>query len=121
MSVQKYPDEKLDRPMSPPTGSRGNQSVRTWKKCVICSEQYAFKSPREFASHLREHHSTKEGGSFICRYGLHGVCASLPVEGVSDKDYEDHVARDHILSTGVKTSLCISNAGKTLCSFFKQK
>ena len=32
----------------------------------------------------------------MCKYGKNGVCPSLPVEGVSDRDYEDHVARDHV-------------------------
>ncbi|XP_033126648.1 vacuolar protein sorting-associated protein 54-like [Anneissia japonica] len=70
-----------------------NNSNR-WKVCDICSIQW--KSPSEFALHLREKHCTKEGGSFVCRYGTHGICPSLPLEGVSDKDYEFHVARDHI-------------------------
>lgn len=45
--------------------------------------------------HIRECHCTKEGGSFVCRYGYNGVCSSLPLEGVSDKDYEDHVLKHH--------------------------
>lgn len=45
--------------------------------------------------HLRECHCTKEGGSFVCRYGYNGVCSSLPLEGVSDQDYEDHVLKHH--------------------------
>jgi hypothetical protein len=32
----------------------------------------------------------------VCRYGANGVCSSLPVEGVSDKDYEDHVLKHHV-------------------------
>jgi len=32
----------------------------------------------------------------VCRYGMNGVCTSLPLEGVSDRDYDDHVVRDHI-------------------------
>jgi len=32
----------------------------------------------------------------VCHYGMNGVCPSLPVEGVSDRDYDDHVARDHV-------------------------
>lgn len=31
----------------------------------------------------------------MCRYGKNGVCPSLPVEGVSDKDYEAHVKKNH--------------------------
>lgn len=48
-----------------------------------------------FSRHLREKHCSQEGGSFVCRYGTNGVCSSLPVEGVSDEDYEDHVLRHH--------------------------
>lgn len=32
----------------------------------------------------------------MCRYGNNDVCASLPLEGVSDKDYEGHVLKHHI-------------------------
>ncbi|KDR08332.1 Vacuolar protein sorting-associated protein 54, partial [Zootermopsis nevadensis] len=46
--------------------------------------------------HLRETHCSREGGSYVCRYGYNGVCSSLPVEGVSDEDYEDHVYRHHV-------------------------
>lgn len=48
------------------------------------------------ASHLRDTHCSREGGSYVCRYGYNGVCSSLPVEGVSDEDYEDHVYRHHV-------------------------
>ena len=74
-----------------------------WKRCTLCQQKghlkatsFVFKSPREFCGHLREYHCTKEGGSYVCRYGPNGVCPSLPVDGVSDQDYEDHVARDHV-------------------------
>ncbi|KAG0433097.1 hypothetical protein HPB47_020248 [Ixodes persulcatus] len=43
-------------------------------------------------------HLRKEGGSFVCRYGNNDVCASLPLEGVSDEDYEAHVLKHHVLS-----------------------
>lgn len=46
--------------------------------------------------HLRERHCTREGGSFVCRYGYKGVCASLPLDGVSDRDYEAHVLKFHM-------------------------
>lgn len=46
--------------------------------------------------HLRDRHCTKEGGSFVCRYGYNGVCASLPLDGVSDRDYESHVTKYHV-------------------------
>lgn len=49
-----------------------------------------------FIRHLRDNHCSQEGGSFVCHYGYNGVCSSLPVEGVSDKDYEDHVNKHHL-------------------------
>ncbi|XP_058446866.1 vacuolar protein sorting-associated protein 54 [Malaya genurostris] len=56
----------------------------------------AFKTPVDFARHLRQYHCTVEGGSFVCRYGYNGVCSSLPLDGVSDRDYEMHVNRCHV-------------------------
>ncbi|KAH8418877.1 hypothetical protein KR222_008489, partial [Zaprionus bogoriensis] len=47
-------------------------------------------------SHLRSRHCTREGGSYVCRYGFNGVCASLPLDGVSDRDYDAHVAKYHV-------------------------
>lgn len=35
----------------------------------------------------------------MCRYGYRGVCASLPVDGVSDTDYVDHVMKYHMNPT----------------------
>lgn len=32
----------------------------------------------------------------MCRYGYKGVCASLPLDGVSDRDYESHVLKYHV-------------------------
>ncbi|XP_038072831.1 vacuolar protein sorting-associated protein 54-like [Patiria miniata] len=69
--------------------------VPNWKSCRFCA--LTFKNPADFCLHLREYHCTKEGGSFVCRYGLNGVCTTLPLEGVSDGDYESHVAKDHSL------------------------
>ena len=46
-----------------------------------------------FCRHLRDQHCVREGGSFVCRYGYNGVCSSLPVEGVSDKDYIAHATK----------------------------
>lgn len=46
--------------------------------------------------HLREKHCTIEGGSFICRYGYNQVCSSLPVERVSDQDYDQHIEKFHV-------------------------
>lgn len=73
--------------------------VVPWKRCSLCWPSDGagpFRSPRDFCRHLRDNHCTREGGSFVCRYGMNGVCPSLPVDGVSDRDYEDHVARDHV-------------------------
>ncbi len=83
------------------TGSVAGSSNPSWKSCRLCA--LTFKSPMEFSLHLREYHCTKEGGSFVCRYGLNGVRTTLPLEGVNDTDYESHVAKDHS---------CISPSGK---------
>ena len=76
------------------------EKIRTqkppWSQCSVCREKTAFGSPREFCRHLRDFHCTREGGSFVCRYGRTGVCPSLPVDGVSDRDYENHIMRDHV-------------------------
>jgi vacuolar protein sorting-associated protein 54 len=45
---------------------------------------------------LREKHCTIEGGSYVCHYGYNGVCSSLPLDGVSDKDYVAHVEKYHV-------------------------
>lgn len=47
-------------------------------------------------SHIRERHSTQEGGSFVCRYGPNSVCPSLPLDGVDDRDFEAHIQRYHV-------------------------
>lgn len=81
--------------------------VVPWKGCLVCRRSdgaTSFRSPAEFCRHLRDYHCTKEGGSFVCRYGPNGVCPSLPVEGVSDQDYEDHVARDHVATESNSSS-----------------
>ncbi|VDN07711.1 unnamed protein product [Thelazia callipaeda] len=64
--------------------------------CDLCNHDMKKLSNRfEFAQHLRALHSTREGGSFICRYGPNGVCQTLPLEGVSDHDYEAHIRKFH--------------------------
>lgn len=40
----------------------------------------------------------------MCRYGYNGVCSSLPLEGVSDQDYEDHVLKHHAFTMHAKGS-----------------
>ncbi|KAK3092497.1 hypothetical protein FSP39_003642 [Pinctada imbricata] len=72
----------------------GNYTQNPWKKCLLC--ETIFKSPNEFQRHLRDFHCSKEGGSYVCRYGANNICPSLPLEGVSDMDYENHIARDHV-------------------------
>uniref|UniRef100_A0A182PTM3 Vacuolar protein sorting-associated protein 54 n=1 Tax=Anopheles epiroticus TaxID=199890 RepID=A0A182PTM3_9DIPT len=57
---------------------------------------FLFKNTTEFVRHLRQQHCTVEGGSYVCRYGYNGVCSSLPLDGVSDRDYDVHVTRCHV-------------------------
>lgn len=83
-----------------------------WSRCLHCSRKTAFKSPEEFSRHLRECHCSKEGGSFVCRYGKNHVCASLPLEGVSDEDYEAHVLRHHVLSQKEAAAAAAAGAKK---------
>lgn len=45
---------------------------------------------------MRERHCSIEGGSFSCQYGENKVCSSLPLDGVSDHDYEVHVQKYHV-------------------------
>ncbi|XP_022224248.2 vacuolar protein sorting-associated protein 54 [Drosophila obscura] len=85
------------------TGQQGSRKLSTasstgglsWQSCYYCTREH-FKSIPEFVSHLRTRHCTREGGSFVCRYGFNGVCASLPLDGVSDRDYDAHVAKYHV-------------------------
>ncbi|KAI8115059.1 Vacuolar protein sorting-associated protein 54 [Lucilia cuprina] len=67
----------------------------SWETCYYCTREN-FKAVSEFVKHLRERHCTREGGSFVCRYGFNGVCPSLPLDGVSDRDYDAHVAKYHV-------------------------
>ncbi|KAM7353294.1 VPS54 subunit of GARP complex scat [Cochliomyia hominivorax] len=73
----------------------GNGTKHTWESCYYCTREN-FKDVSEFVKHLRERHCTREGGSFVCRYGFNGVCPSLPLDGVSDRDYDAHVAKYHV-------------------------
>lgn len=96
-------------PLNPQSwnNSTGSSNSCQWKVCAVCRKTAAFKSPKEFCFHLRNFHCSKEGGSYVCRYGVNDVCPSLPLEGVSDKDYEDHVARDHVYTGTGKLLLTI--------------
>lgn len=46
--------------------------------------------------HLRNYHSKKEGGSYVCQYSKNGVCGTLPIEGVNDDDYQIHIIKHHL-------------------------
>jgi len=84
-----------------------------WRRCIVCrlrsdgrgADPGPFRTPRDFCRHLRDFHCTREGGSFVCLYGLNGVCPSLPVDGVSDRDYEDHIVRDHAAVADISARL----------------
>ncbi|XP_063699613.1 vacuolar protein sorting-associated protein 54 [Culicoides brevitarsis] len=70
--------------------------VPAWQTCNFCSSMETFRTSADFTKHLRDRHCSVEGGSFVCRYGYNGVCSSLPLDGVSDRDYETHVERCHV-------------------------
>uniref|UniRef100_A0A1B6DGB4 Vacuolar protein sorting-associated protein 54 n=1 Tax=Clastoptera arizonana TaxID=38151 RepID=A0A1B6DGB4_9HEMI len=93
--------------------NRPIESKKAWNSCSYCSSS-EFKHLQDFIDHLRIKHCTCEGGSFVCRYGDNGVCSSLPVEGVNDTDYEQHVYKHHAFPLGSKLSdrqrKCSANA-----------
>ena len=60
------------------------------------SEKHEYKCISSCSSHLRSAHCSREGGSFVCLYGENQVCSSLPVEGISDIDYEQHIYNHHV-------------------------
>ncbi|VDD86917.1 unnamed protein product [Enterobius vermicularis] len=66
------------------------------RPCDICCPTVVISDRFEFSRHLRNVHSVKEGGSYICRYGPNGICQTLPLEGVSDHDYEAHLRKYHV-------------------------
>ncbi|GMR59937.1 hypothetical protein PMAYCL1PPCAC_30132 [Pristionchus mayeri] len=68
------------------------------RKCNYCSSKTEYYDASEFGRHLRVAHSTKEGGSFVCKYGETGVCPHFPPEGVSDYDYEAHLRKFHTVA-----------------------
>ncbi|VDM94585.1 unnamed protein product [Onchocerca ochengi] len=90
-------------PMSSTLVTCGNHGADDYRRnveypryCDLCTRNVRkFSNRFEFAQHLRVMHCTKEGGSFICRYGPNGVCQTLPLEGVSDHDYETHIRKCH--------------------------
>lgn len=77
--------------------SESRSSVAAWKRCNLCAN-ISFKTAQEFRLHLRQNHCKKEGGSYVCCYGKHNICGSLPLEGVNDQDYEFHVVKHHVLT-----------------------
>ncbi|KAL3986143.1 hypothetical protein ACH3XW_41525 [Acanthocheilonema viteae] len=77
-------------------GDSYGSNVEYPRCCDLCTRDVRkFSNRFEFAQHLRAMHCTKEGGSFICRYGPNRVCQTLPLEGVSDHDYEVHIRKCH--------------------------
>lgn len=92
--------------------ARGSDSVPTVLLCEHCSNQ-TFKQIQDFVRHLREQHCSREGGSFVCLYGYNGVCTSLPVEGVSDKDYIAHAMKHAIMQQQRKSNGQLSEAGSS--------
>ncbi|TKR70038.1 hypothetical protein L596_022109 [Steinernema carpocapsae] len=72
--------------------------------CELCPPSIHIANRVDFAHHLRAVHCTKEGGSFICRYGPNNLCQTLPVEGVADHDYELHLRKYHINNAKTKAS-----------------
>ncbi len=66
------------------------------RKIVARFRENNIKNTRSIFSHLRSSHCSREGGSFVCLYGENHVCSSLPVEGISDADYEQHIYKHHV-------------------------
>ncbi|KAH8368906.1 hypothetical protein KR200_001420 [Drosophila serrata] len=83
------------RKLSTASGGGIAPGAPSWQSCYYCTREH-FKTVSDFVNHLRTRHCTREGGSFVCRYGFNGVCASLPLDGVSDRDYDAHVAKYHV-------------------------
>ncbi|ALC44468.1 scat [Drosophila busckii] len=84
-----------DRKLSTASNFNNSFNAPSWHSCYYCTREH-FKNIGQFVNHLRSRHCTREGGSFVCRYGFNGVCASLPLDGVSDRDYDAHVSKYHV-------------------------
>uniref|UniRef100_T1GY92 Uncharacterized protein n=1 Tax=Megaselia scalaris TaxID=36166 RepID=T1GY92_MEGSC len=78
------------------SGNHENHITNSIETCQYCHPMQNFRTSSDFVKHLRDSHCTKEGGSYVCRYGSNGVCNCLPLEGVSEPDYEAHVAKYHV-------------------------
>ena len=76
----------------------------SWKTCRLCPDE-KFYGIKDFTFHLRDSHCKKEGGSFTCHYGTNNLCQYLPLEGVSDRDYEQHVLKIHVKIPAEMTEL----------------
>ncbi|CAL2045072.1 unnamed protein product [Caenorhabditis brenneri] len=90
------------------------------RTCDYCEPAVEFITSFEFARHIRNDHTTQEGGSFSCRYGEHGVCQKLPLEGVCDVDFEAHLRRCHttqpLRDSASSSSRCDSEEAASLRS-----
>lgn len=76
-----------------------NSSPSKWNRRWTINSEYIFLySNFDIFSHLRVNHCSQEGGSFVCLYGENKVCSSLPVEGISDADYEQHIYKHHVFA-----------------------
>ncbi|KOX77559.1 Vacuolar protein sorting-associated protein 54 [Melipona quadrifasciata] len=80
-----------------------SESLPTVLVCEYCAN-LTFKQIEDFIRHLRDQHCSREGGSFVCLYGYNGVCTSLPVEGVSDKDYIAHATKHAVMQQQHKSN-----------------
>ncbi|EFN76174.1 Vacuolar protein sorting-associated protein 54 [Harpegnathos saltator] len=92
--------------------ARDSETVPMILVCEHCSNQ-TFKQIQDFVRHLRDQHCSREGGSFVCLYGYNGVCTSLPVEGVSDKDYVAHATKHAAMQQQRKSNGQLSEAGSS--------
>lgn len=80
--------------------------------CEYCTN-LTFKHIQDFIRHLRDQHCSREGGSYVCLYGYNGVCSSLPVEGVSDKDYVAHATKHATMQHQRKSNGQLPESGST--------
>ncbi|KAK2583103.1 hypothetical protein KPH14_009130 [Odynerus spinipes] len=89
-----------------------SESVSTILVCEYCTN-LTFKHIQDFIRHLRDQHCSREGGSYVCLYGYNGVCTSLPVEGVSDKDYVAHATKHATMQQQRKSNGQLPEPGST--------
>ncbi|KAK6041200.1 hypothetical protein COOONC_21295 [Cooperia oncophora] len=66
------------------------------RECELCLPRLKFHDQAHFARHLRVVHDKRRRiRTFASHYGENNVCQKLPLEGVSDDDYETHIRRVH--------------------------